>query len=192
MGLWILALPISAFSFIVGKRFSFISPTHCGEMAAAAVCAHHRREVGRWVGGWAGERKGRMGEMGEERQRALGTPHSLCGQEAWGLSPASSAAAQQYNAALADELRFWVKLGVVFYSPHLSLLYFHLMKIKELWAFFFFLSPHESYWHRLRRRGACLGCCSALCCYWSHLAGITCAPEHSCMLMAVHPAPSHC
>ena len=53
MGLWILALPISACSFIVGKRFSFISPTHRGEAAAAAALCCSQEEGG-WVRGMAG------------------------------------------------------------------------------------------------------------------------------------------
>lgn len=61
MGLWILAVPISACSFIVGKHFSFISPTHCGEMAVAAALCWSQED-----GGWVGERKGRMGKMGKK------------------------------------------------------------------------------------------------------------------------------
>lgn len=59
MGLWILALPISACSFIVGKRFPFISPTHCGETAAAAALCWSQE------GGWM---RGKVGRAGRGRK----------------------------------------------------------------------------------------------------------------------------
>lgn len=185
MGLWILALPISGGSFIVGKCFSFVSPTLWRE----GCCSSFVLITG---GGWVSERKGRMGRMGKKGRdhEARGTAAVGC-EKARGLSPASSC-----STAVQCCTTRWTqvssKIGISVLLSSLSLLYFHLMKIKEIGAFLFFPSHRESYRHRLRRRGARLGCCSSHCPCWSQPARLTRAPGCSCVPTAAHPPPARC
>lgn len=62
MGLQILALPISAYPFIVGKIAASFHPHTVVRWLLQQLCADHRR----MVGGWVGERKGRMDKMGKK------------------------------------------------------------------------------------------------------------------------------
>lgn len=98
MGLCILVLHLSVWSFIVGTHFPVISPTRCGEMtAAAALC---------WLQVEGGRVRGQAGQARQGR-KAAGVWHRT-----WGLSPISSAVAQPHYSVLADEVRLLAKLGV--------------------------------------------------------------------------------